>query len=62
MLISINVEPDFKKQFLLRLFSSIMYSVQLSEHFIQLIDNRLLRLERYKALPYKLTTEAKSIQ
>lgn len=54
----INITPALKEQLLLRLFSSIEYSEQFAEHFIQFIDTGLLALERYDALPVKPTTVA----
>lgn len=53
-----NMAPDLKEQLLLRLFSSIEYSEQFAEHFIQFIDTGLLALEHYDALPVKPTTAA----
>lgn len=49
--------PELKEKLLLRLFSSLEYTKQFCEHFIQFIDTGLFALEQYEALPVKPTKE-----
>ena len=48
--------PDLKERLLQRMFASVEFAEQFSEHFTQFIDTGLLALEQYEALPVKPTT------
>ncbi|MCG3727793.1 hypothetical protein [Vibrio cincinnatiensis] len=48
--------PELKETLLVRYFSSLEYSEQFAEHFIQFIDTGLIALEQYDALPIKPVT------
>jgi hypothetical protein len=49
----LKMTPDLKEQLLLRLFSSVEYTEQFADHFVQFIDTGLLALEQYDNLTVK---------